>query len=212
MRTLIFDLDGTLSDPILGISRSINHALTSSGYLARAQSDLTQYVGPPLDETFRVLTDASDAELRNLVSLYRDRYAEVGFSENTIYPGIVSALNKLSNRGVRLGVCTSKREDFAEKILRMFEIRDHFCFVSGGDVGVTKRQQIARLLIDGTISSRALMIGDRAVDVLAAHENGIGSVGVLWGYGSREELANQSPLCLLEAVDELTKLPDLPPA
>jgi len=211
MRTLIFDLDGTLSDPIIGISRSINHALTSSGYRPRAQSELAQYVGPPLDETFKVLTNASDAEIRNLVSLYRDRYAEVGFSENTIYPGIDSALSVLSKRGVRLGICTSKREDFAEKILRMFEIRDHFSFVSGGDIGVTKRQQIARLLIDGTISSRALMIGDRAVDVLAAQENGIGSVGVLWGYGSRTELADQSPLCLLEGADELIDLPDLRP-
>jgi phosphoglycolate phosphatase len=209
MRTLIFDLDGTLSDPILGISRSINHALTSCGYRPRAQSELAQYVGPPLDETFKILTDASDADLRNLVSLYRNRYAEVGFSENIIYPGIVAALSELSKKGVSLGVCTSKREDFAEKILRMFKIRDHFGFVSGGDIGVTKGQQIARLLIDNTINSQALMIGDRAVDVLAAHENGIGSVGVLWGYGSRSELSDQSPLCLLEGVDELINLPDL---
>ncbi|CAN7762387.1 HAD hydrolase-like protein [Caballeronia sp. LjRoot34] len=208
MTTLIFDLDGTLSDPILGISRSINHALTAAGYPARAQSELMQYIGPPLDETFKVLTEASDAEILNLVSVYRSRYSEVGFSENTIYPGIPSTLRELSERDARLGVCTSKRADFAEKILRLFEIREYFGFVSGDDVGVTERQQIAGLLVEGTVNSRALMIGDRAVDMLAAHENGITVVGVLWGYGSRAELAQQSPLRLLEAVDELKTLPD----
>ena len=209
MTTLIFDLDGTLSDPILGISRSINHALASADYPVREQSELAQYVGPPLDETFKVLTGAEDGEIRKLVSLYRDRYSEVGFSENTIYPGIESVLGKLSNAEVHLGVCTSKRADFAEKILRMFGIRDYFAFVSGGDIGVTKRQQLAQLLNQGIINSMAIMIGDRAVDVLAAKESGIEAVGVLWGYGSKTELAEQSPICLLERVEELVQVADL---
>lgn len=209
MTTLIFDLDGTLSDPILGISRSINHALAAADYPVREQSELAQYIGPPLDETFKVLTGAEDGEIRKLVSLYRDRYSEVGFSENTIYPGIESVLGKLSNAAVHLGVCTSKRADFAERILRMFGIRDYFAFVSGGDVGVTKQEQLAQLLNKGIINSRAVMIGDRAVDMLAAKENGIAAVGVLWGYGSEAELAGQSPICLLQRVDELVQVADL---
>jgi phosphoglycolate phosphatase len=209
MTTLIFDLDGTLSDPILGISRSINHALASADYPVREQSELAQYVGPPLDETFKALTGAEDGEIRKLVSLYRDRYSEVGFSENTIYPGIESVLGKLSNAAIHLGVCTSKRADFAEKILRMFGIRDYFAFVSGGDIGVTKGQQLAQLLKHGVINSMSIMIGDRAVDLLAAKENGIEAVGVLWGYGSKAELAEQSPICLLERVEELVQVADL---
>jgi phosphoglycolate phosphatase len=206
MQTLLFDLDGTVSDPLVGISRSINYALTTAGYQPRAESELAKHIGPPLDETFKTLIHGSDAEVRVLVSLYRDRYAEIGFAENTIYPGITTVISQLSRRKIPLGICTSKRGDFAEKILDMFNIREHFGFVSGGDIGVTKRQQIARLLADGAIDLQATMIGDRAVDIVAAHDNGIEAVGVLWGYGSRAELLDQSPRRLLERVEELIEL------
>jgi phosphoglycolate phosphatase len=210
MRTLLFDLDGTLSDPLVGISRSINHALTSLGYTALPESEVAQYVGPPLDDTFRVVTGAPEAEVRQLILLYRERYAETGFAENTLYPGIDTALDALAQQGIPMGICTSKLANFADKILHRFGIRDHFRFISGGDIGVTKQQQIARLLSDGAVDPQARMIGDRSVDLLAAHANGIGSVGVLWGYGSRKELADQSPLRLLECVDEIPGLVDLP--
>ncbi|SDI20083.1 phosphoglycolate phosphatase [Paraburkholderia phenazinium] len=209
MKTLLFDLDGTLSDPLVGISRSVNYALTSLGYAALPETEFAQYIGPPLDDTFKLVTGAPDAEIRQLIALYRERYAETGFAENTLYPGVEAALNALAQKGSPMGICTSKLAQFADKILRRFGIRDHFGFISGGDVGVTKQQQIARLLSDGTVDTQAWMIGDRSVDLMAAHANGIESVGVLWGYGSREELSNQLPRRLLERVDELPTLADL---
>jgi len=208
-KTFLFDLDGTLSDPLLGISRSINHALISLGYESHSEFELAKYIGPPLDQTFKLLTSASDNEVHALVAAYRERYRDVGFSENSLYPGIVEVLEKMSQQGAFLGLCTSKRADFAEKILRMFNLRGHFSFVSGGDIGISKKQQIAQLRKDGVIDTNALMIGDRAVDIVAAHENGLGSVGVLWGYGSRAELVDQQPLYLIEQVQQLGNLTDL---
>lgn len=207
MPFLLFDLDGTISDPIEGIGRSINHALESRGYQTHPLADLAKYVGPPLDETFKAITGATDdAEISALIAKYRERYAEVGYSENILYPGIEGAVNTLREKGVPMAVCTSKRQDFADQILRMFGLREKFQFISGGDVGVWKWQQIEALIAEEAINRQAVMIGDRAVDLVAAHKNGLNSVGVLWGYGSRAELESESPRHLLTQPSELVML------
>jgi hypothetical protein len=114
--TLIFDLDGTISDPILGIYRCINHALRYYGFSEVSVELVPAEIGPPLDETFNKFKPGADQSVvANLVSKYRERYAEIGYSENEIYPGLAGALQALSDGGVRMGVCTSKRKDFAEK-------------------------------------------------------------------------------------------------
>jgi phosphoglycolate phosphatase len=123
-----------------------------------------------------------------LVAKYRERYADVGYSENTLYPGIDGALAKLAQSGSRLGVCTSKRIDFAEKVLSMFHLRSHFHFVIGGDVGVSKTTQLKNLLTEGLATPGSTMIGDRAIDILAGKSNSLRSIGVLWGHGSQAEL------------------------
>ena len=209
MCTLIFDLDGTLSDPMPGFSRSINHALASSGFQPCREPELARYVGPDIEATFRALTGSPDAVIRALVRLYRERYEAVGFSENVLYPGIANALDAFSSHGLPLGVCTSRRPEMADRILRKLEVRERFHFVSGADANMTKRQQLSRLLAAGVIDSTALMIGDRAVDLTGAHANGLRSVGVLWGYGSRSELQAQSPLRLLDHVADLADLTGL---
>jgi phosphoglycolate phosphatase len=204
---LIFDLDGTLSDPKEGIVRSINHALFSHGYRQLPEAELEQYIGPPLDQTFSLIIGASDdLEIFSLVESYLERYASHGYAENTLYGGIPQALAKLVGEGARLGVCTSKRQDFAEKILEMFGIRALFQFVSGGDIGVHKWQQLEELLRRGAVTQDSVMIGDRDVDLIAAHRNGLQSAGVLWGYGSAEELQNENPRHLLESPAGLMSL------
>ena len=113
--TLIFDLDGTISNPSKGISRSINFALASQGYDKINEDTVSQYIGPPIDWTFRTLApDADEAKVALLVFNYRKRYHDVGYSENRLYDGIVDALKILKSNGFRLGLCTSKRADFAE--------------------------------------------------------------------------------------------------
>lgn len=206
--TLIFDLDGTISDPKQGIVNCMNYALTSHGFSECSGDDISRYIGPPLDVGLSSLASTTDKTLiTSLVSKFRERYSERGFSENTLYPGVVESLEQLSRvAGLKLGVCTSKRVDFAERILEMFSIRHHFEFVSGGDVGIEKWQQLAWLLEDGAITEQSLMIGDRAVDLTAAHKNKLQSLAVLWGYGSLSELSQHNPVGILTKPSELASL------
>lgn len=204
---LLFDLDGTLSDPLVGIGHSINHALTHFGHAPVELSECSTHIGPPLDQTFQAITGTtSQSHLAALVGKYRERYAEVGYAENILYPGVADALLRLAEAKVPLAVCTSKRKDFAERILEMFGLRDHFEFVDGGEIGVRKWQQVAGLLEQGAVSASTVMIGDRSVDLVAAHRNGLHAAGVLWGYGSRQELEAERPRYLFTTPREL---PDL---
>ncbi len=205
--SLVFDLDGTISDPAVGIGRSINYALQFYSYPAISEDQVSQFIGPQLDTTFGSITgNSSPTHIAALVSKYRERYADVGYSENILYSGVPEALEALASAGVAIGLCTSKRVDFAESILRLFGLRHHFRFLSGGEIGVHKKQQLASLLSDRTISLTSIMIGDRAVDIEAAKVNGLGSVGVLWGHGSVEELTAAGPNALLEFPHQLVEL------
>lgn len=205
--TYIFDLDGTISNPGLGIYRCINHALRSHGYPEVSMKLVEAHIGPPLDDIFKTfLPQADRAVVSSLIAAYRQRYAELGYAENTLYAGIPDALRELAGRGARLGVCTSKRRDFAEKILSMFELLRYFSFVDGGDIGIRKSVQLAGLLTANTIDGSAVMIGDRAVDISAAKANGLRSVGVLWGFGERDELSTAGAEVILDEPAALARL------
>jgi phosphoglycolate phosphatase len=204
---LLFDLDGTLSDPIEGIWRSINYALESIGHPTLDVEVVRNYVGPPIDQTFTRITGlTSSSDVSTLVAKYRERYSDIGYSENVLYPEVKEALRSLSERGMPMGVCTSKRKDFAERILELFALRSFFIFIDGGDVGIEKWQQIAALRASSRIGTRSLMIGDRAVDLVAAHRNGLRSGAVLWGYGSSEELMSEEPEYVFRAPNEWLQL------
>ncbi len=205
---LIFDLDGTISDPKDGIVRSLNYALANHGFKTQEESELTVFIGPPLDHAFKEITQSDDAELINsLVAKYRERYSDIGFSENILYDGIPEVLQKLSSiSNIKLGVCTSKRADFAERILDLFGLKHFFEFVDGGDVGIEKWQQLESLKEQGVVRQKSLMIGDRYVDLTAAHKNNLHSAGVLWGYGSLSELAQHQPRHIFSEPFELLAL------
>ena len=205
--TLIFDLDGTVSDNSVGIVRSINYALTAFGYEDVAEGAVAQYIGPPLDSVFgRITRTDSPDRIRDLVLKFRERYSDVGYAENTLYTGIPEVLQYLSSRGIQMGLCTGKRADFAERILTMFGLRDHFSFVRGGNLGVQKEDQLRDLLAESAIEARSIMIGDRAVDIAAARSNGLRSVGVLWGHGSKQELEDAAPDRVVEVPHQLKDL------
>lgn len=200
----VFDLDGTISDPIVGIARSLNYALESFGHPIIADAQVARFVGPPLDQSFRsIVGPVAHEHVVALVSKYRERYADIGFSENVLYPGILETLRHLAAAGVQLGLCTSKPEGLAEKILCHFGIRDHFRFISGGDIGVSKVDQLASLIEQDLIGLPSCMIGDRAIDIVAAKSNRLTSVGALWGYGSLEELHAAFPDLLLSSPCQL---------
>lgn len=205
--TLIFDLDGTISDPFVGISRSINHALESLSYGAVDPERIRPMIGPPLTEIFEhFLGPLAENNMQELVDKYRERYASVGYAENRIYDDIPDIISQLSASGYRMGICTSKRADYAARIVEMFGLSSRFSFVDGGDVGVEKRQQIQSMVANGLSAGSAIMIGDRAVDILAGKSNGVASVGVLWGFGERPELEEAAPDYLLESPGELLNL------
>lgn len=195
---IVFDLDGTLSDPQVGIGRSINFALARFGFAPLPDEAVSACIGPPLDETFRALTGRDDAAtIHGLVAAYRERYGDIGYAENTLYDGIPQAVAALAAASVPLGLCTSKRRDFALKILALFGLDRYFDFVDGGEIGVQKWQQLHALRVAGQVGPGAVMVGDRAVDLIAAHRNGLAGAGVLWGHGSERELRAEQPRYLL---------------
>ena len=204
---IVFDLDGTISDPLIGFARSINHALALQGLPERAPQELARFIGPPLYESAVELTGSADPTRHNrLIADYRRRYGEQGYAENTLYQGMPEALAALRGAGWTLGLCTSKRADFAEKILGLFGLRDLFAFVSGGDIGVHKWQQLEALRSAAAVDETSVMVGDRDVDITSAHRNGLHACGVLWGFGSRAELAAERPRHLAGAPSELVTL------
>ena len=202
--TLVFDLDGTISDPSSGIIKCVNYALQRHGYATQSDEAISAEIGPPLDLMFRkFMPDITDDTINDLVFSYRERFATDGFAENRLYDGIPQAFQSLSDAGFRLGVCTSKPEPAARKVLEHFKLLHHFVFVSGGDIGVAKQSQLKSLLDQKTIDLQAVMIGDRSVDLTAAHNNQLKSVAVLWGFGSTAELAAETPALTLKSVEEL---------
>jgi len=206
-RVVVFDLDGTISDPLLGFARSMNHALGLQGLPERSPESLMRFVGPPLYESAVELTGCADPTRHNkLIADYRRRYGESGYAENSLYDGIPEALAALRDGGATLGVCTSKRVDFAEKILSQFGLRSMFAFVSGGDIGVHKWQQLQQLRAQGHVDEDSVMVGDRDVDITSAHRNGLHACGVLWGFGSLAELQAERPRHLMRAPAELVQL------
>jgi phosphoglycolate phosphatase len=206
-RVVVFDLDGTISDPLDGFARSINHALALHGFAERAPAHLARFIGPPLDETMLELSAGADLAIRTrLIADYRQRYGDLGFAENTVYEGIPEALHALRESGATLGLCTSKRVDFAERILALFGLREMFSFVNGGEIGVQKWQQLQALREAGAVDVQSVMVGDRAVDITAAHRNGLQACGVTWGFGSLDELLAESPRHLAERPADLRDL------
>jgi phosphoglycolate phosphatase len=207
---LVFDLDGTLSDPAVGVLRSINHSLSHFHHAEISAADISTCIGPPIDQTFTRLSGSDDpAYVRALVARYRERYSDVGYAENVLYEGIPGVLAALHQRGVAMGVCTSKRVDFAERILTMFSLRSYFRFVSGGEDGASKAAHLGSLVYAGTVPKHAIMIGDRAVDIEAAHSNGLTSAGVLWGHGSEAELRGAGAHHLLRSPRDILALTTL---
>lgn len=205
---LIFDLDGTISDPLPGIAQAINHALSEFGYSTLAEQEVAPFVGPPMEGTFRHLTGAERPRVLELIASYRDCYRD-SCTQNTVYEGVPETLESLAATGVRMGICTSKRADFAGRILEHLGLRQHFQFVSGGDIGVEKWQQLEALKAARMLQLHAMMIGDRAVDIEAGRRNGLRTGGVLWGFGSREELQGAGPDVIFQTPGEWLGVPVL---
>jgi phosphoglycolate phosphatase len=205
---ILFDLDGTLTDPVLGITRCIQHALTGLGRTAPDLDSLRRCVGPPLQDSFAELLETKDEILlAEAIRLYRERFKPVGMFENSVYPDVPEGLETLRAQGHRLWVATSKPHVFAQEIVEHFGLARFFERVHGSElsgVNADKGDLIRHVLAEeGIPPEQAWMVGDRMHDVLGARRNGVEAIGVLWGYGSEEELRAAAPRRIVASMAEL---------
>ena len=208
---LLFDLDGTLTNPFLGFSKSVQFALQKLGRETADLAELAGYIGPPLGESFAALLKTSDEELiAEAVRLYRERYGSIGLFENEVYSGIAHSLQVLSEKGYEMSVATSKPSLFARQIIEHFELGQYFSAIDGCELDGTrgdKSSLIAHISQrDGLVANEVLMIGDRKYDVLGAAENGMRALGVLWGFGSRDELSGAGAIACVDKPEELPQV------
>ena len=190
---ILFDLDGTLTDPGLGITNSVMHALKKYNIMVEDRASLYKFIGPPLTDSFETYYGFSEEESERAVSYYREYFSEKGLFENTIYPDIEQVLQTLKQQGKSLILATSKPEVYAKQILEHFHLDGYFDFISGATMDKTrvKKQDIIAYAIEQcnlSELSKAIMIGDREHDIFGAKACQMASLGVLYGYGSREEL------------------------
>ena len=192
---LLFDLDGTLTDPGLGITNSVMYALRKFGINVSDRSQLYPFIGPPLRDSFRVYYGFSDEQCERAVRYYREYFKKSGMYENEVYDGIFELLTRLKASERSLVVATSKPEVFALEILRHFDLYKYFDFVAGATLNDVRNQKAdiikyALETLNITEKKSAIMIGDRKHDIIGAKETGLDSIGVLYGYGTYDELKN----------------------
>lgn len=190
---IFFDLDGTLTDSGIGISNSVKYALRKLGYPVEEERVMTEFVGPPLWKSFHMFCDMTKEEAEHAVDVYREYFSVTGLFENEVYDGIRPMLDALKAKGYKMAIATSKPEIYSVQIVKHFQLDSYFEFVAGSTMDGSRvaKADVIRHAMDSLgldDASKILMVGDREHDVLGAKQIGMDCVGVLWGYGSEEEL------------------------
>ena len=208
---LFFDLDGTLTDPALGITNSFKYALNYFGREIPDYQTLCSFIGPPLNDTFKNLLHFEEEKIPEAIKKYREYFAEKGLFENSVYPGIPELLSSLKQAGKKLVVATSKPEDFSVRIIEHFDLTKYFENVCGSlhDTTRTTKDEVIEFAIERnhiTDKSKILMIGDRKHDILGAKKVGLKSCGVLFGYGNLQELTTAGADYIAEDIPALRKI------
>lgn len=208
---ILFDLDGTLTDPEEGITKCVEYALNRFNITVNDRRDLIPFIGPPLYESFMVYYGLTKDEALKAVEIYRERFGKIGLFENRVYDGVVELLEKLKLQGSTLIIATSKPEEYTLRILDHFDLKKYFTFVAGAtfDSSRVKKGDVIRYALDGVSNpdkDSIIMIGDRKHDVLGAKENGIKSIGVLYGYGDKDELETAGADFIADGVADLLKI------
>lgn len=224
---ILFDLDGTLTDPMVGITTCVQYALAAAGIEEPDLQKLTPFIGPPLKQSFMEFYGFSDEKAEQAVEKYRERFKDVGIFENEVYEGIPKLLSSLKKEGMLLSVASSKPEVFVKRILTHFSIDSYFDAVVGSELDgrrTDKKEVVAEALkrlyekdaekaeieetalFDAAKRKCTYMVGDRKFDIIGAKAEGVISVGVTYGYGSEEELLAEQPDFLAHSVDELKEI------
>lgn len=206
-KVILFDLDGTLTDPKLGITKGVEYALRDFGVKVDSLDDLTRFIGPPLYESFARFYGFNEERTDRAITLFREYFAEKGIFENFIYPGIIQLLEALKNKDKTLIVATSKPVVYAKKIITHFKMDKYFDSVKGSHLNgkySNKTELLEKILKDLDCNNEdVLMIGDRKHDIIAANNNGIDSLGVTYGYSLPGELKEAGATCIVKSIEEL---------
>ncbi|PZV17446.1 MAG: HAD family hydrolase [Pseudanabaena sp.] len=210
MDTVLFDLDGTLTDPKIGITTCIQYALKQLDYDAPETAQLLWCIGPPLSVSFAKLLQTTDKVLIDrAIDFYRDRFATVGLFENALYPEIPETLKSICAAGYRTFIATSKPYIFAKRIIEHFELSSLFDGIYGSELDGThsdKGELIRHILLtENLIPAKTMMVGDRSHDAIGAKKNQIIAIGVTYGYGTEEELRNHGVDLIANSPMEIVK-------
>ncbi len=207
----LFDLDGTLTDPGIGITNSVMYALEKFSIYVSDREELYPFIGPPLADSFRKYYDLDEEQALRAIEYYREYFRAGGIFENEVYERIPEMLEELKGRGAIIALATSKPYEFSVRILEHFGLRQYFDHVGAAtmDGRISRKADVIRHLLNelGDIDpASVLMIGDRDQDIKGAKANGLHCVGVLWGYGSKEELADAGADYIVSEPSELLSL------
>ncbi|MBE6895096.1 MAG: HAD family hydrolase [Ruminococcaceae bacterium] len=204
---ILFDLDGTLTDPQEGICKSINHALSYFG-MEKPLNELTQFIGPPLLKSFAGLVGEENAA--QAVVYYRERFSTIGLYENQIYPDVKEALALLKEKGYTLCTASSKPQVFVEKILEHFDIAQYFTIMGGAtlDGKIGEKEQVIEMVLDrlNADKTHTVMVGDTKFDLIGAEKMGLDAIGVTYGFAAKEELLQYPHIAL---IDDITQIFDV---
>ena len=214
---ILFDLDGTLTDPKLGITRSVQYALRALGIEEPSLDKLEPFIGPPLAESFREFYGREEEQVVTAGAKYRERFTDQGIYENEIYPGTARMLASLRAGGKKLAIASSKPTPFVERILDYFEIRAYFDYIIGSNMDGTRgkkeevveealRQMLPAGMPPAEKKAGVAMVGDRRFDIEGAREHGITSVGVSFGYAPEGELEQAGADHIVDTVEALAGL------
>jgi len=211
MDVLLFDLDGTVTDPKVGITKSVQYALDHFGIIVKNLDELNKFIGPPLWQSFGEYYGFDEEKTKIAVEKYRERYLVTGIYENFVYPGIDILFKKLIDIGKTLYIATSKPTVAAKMVLSHFDLDKYFTFTGGSELNgerSDKSEVIRYVLEENNIKdlTRCIMIGDRKHDIIGAKAVGIKSIGVLYGYGDHNELSEANADYIVKDVDELSEL------
>ncbi|MGE6755450.1 HAD family hydrolase [Rossellomorea sp. NPDC071047] len=204
-KIILFDLDGTLSDPKEGITKSVQYALENLDVEVPDVQELECFIGPPLQVSFAEYYDFDEGKTQRAIDFYRERYKEKGMFENKLYSNIPSLLETLKEKGFTLVVATSKPTVFAEQIVKHFNIEQFFALIAGSNLDGTRtsKTEIIQYILDiynEYEPGNFILIGDRKHDIIGANNTGIDSIGVTYGYGSFEEISESDPIYIVKNV------------